>query len=180
MDSRASFPITQYPRGEWLTEGGTIGGKQRPNLPSFVWARAGAGSSLSALSKNVYALGSETDCSGQAHPQETTLLRSLLSWFRILQNKQGYPVGWDSSYSLLIYIADFTGKSDPTAAGAKRGNYPSRWDPSQDSQLQSTQGTSPGESDFKFSAIPQINWGPKRCVKEQLVRKESDKVFGNR
>lgn len=174
------FTITQHPRGEWLPEGGSIGGQQGSNLPSFVWARAGADSSQSALSKNVYALGRKTAYSEQAHPQETTLLRSLLSWLRILQNKQPYPVGWDFSYTLLIYIADLIGKSDPTAAGAKRGNYPSRWDPSQDSQLQSTKGISPRESDFKFSAIPQINWGPKRCVKKHLARKETDKVFRNR
>ena len=58
-------------------------------------------------------------------------------------SKQNYPVGWDFSYILWVYVTDLAGKSDPRAAGAKRGNYPSRRDYSQDSQLWSTQGTSP-------------------------------------
>lgn len=65
-----------------------------PDLPSLcVWG-PGLGAAPSALSKDVCALGEwskgdggQDGSSEQAHPQETTLLRSFLSWFRILQTK---------------------------------------------------------------------------------------------
>ena len=77
----------------------------------------GLGTAPSALSKDVCALGERGEGDGgqdgsseQAHPQETTLLRSLLSWFRILQTK--LPLGRDSSYALSVYVTNLTRKSD--------------------------------------------------------------------
>lgn len=103
-----------------------------PDLPSSYLCGLGLGGAVSSLHgcKVPWFGGGRGSHSEQVHPQETTLLRALLSWFRILQNKQSYPVGLDSSYTLLVYITNLIRKSDPhpppPAAGAKRGNHPSR------------------------------------------------------
>lgn len=100
---------------EQLTGGGCPGGKQGPNLPSFVsaWAGLPASSPASSFQERICPQGK--DCLfGTGPPTGNHIVEMLLSGFRNLQNKQNYHVGWDCQLNtLLVNITDLAGKSDP-------------------------------------------------------------------
>lgn len=179
MDSQASWQRLDTLERGWLPGGGTTGGNRDQTCPVLCVRGLSLGAALSTCSKNACALGTKITVQSRPTHRKPHGWHPLLSWFRILQNKQNYPVGWGFTYSLLVYITNLTRKSDPTAAGTGRGSGPHRRDSSQASSS-SPQEEPPQGSASKFSALLQMSWRPKkRGVKRQLGR-TSDKISGNK
>lgn len=112
------------------------------------------------LSTRMYTPQGKDRCSEQAHPQETTL------WDPCFQGSESFKTKLPCRQGLqllpLVYITNLTRKSDPTEAGAKRGNHPSRPEDTAWMASSSPQKGPPQGRVIASSIILPVSWGPKK------------------
>lgn len=104
-------------RGRWLTGRAALEGNRD---------LAGPGATSSFIHSQQECMCPKGKITVQSRPPTGKLIVEIPPFMVQNPSKQSHPVGWDFSYSFSAYITNLTRKSDPTAAGAKKGNHPHR------------------------------------------------------